>query len=228
MTIKPPEENNTDKALNVIKAAIEEIPGGSVATSILSAFLTLPYQKRLNEWQQQVSDTLEQLQNSKGIELEDLKNNQEFIDILLQAFQIGMRNHQTDKREALKNAITNSASNKTPDFAMQQIFLNYIDTFTEWHIKILILMVNPRAWFGTHSHSLPGMGGMGTVEGTIKKAYPELAKQPNLLNLVWMDLCNRQLVSGNADTLVAGMTPDGALAKRTTDLGEQFIRFISS
>lgn len=163
---------------------------------------------------------------SKGINLEELQNNGEFLDILLQAIQIGIRNHQEEKRTALKNAIINSALNKTPDFAMQQILLSYIDIFTEWHIKLLALMHNPTKWFTDNKRRLPGMGGVGSLHGTIENAYPELRQQQDLINLIWTDLYNRELLSSDKTILVTGMTSSGALTKRTTALGDMFIKFI--
>ena len=73
------------------------------------SFIKMPYQKRSQKWQQQVTDTLNELQ-SRGIDLAELQNNEDFIDILLQAVPIGLKHHQEEKRRALKCAILSSAS----------------------------------------------------------------------------------------------------------------------
>ena len=224
MSIETPKENNLDKATKIAKAIIEIIPGAAVGTELLTWFIKLPYQKRLEKWQKDISDTLNELKE-KGINLDDLQNNEEFFDILLQAVQIGIRSHQEEKRTALKNAIINSALDKAPDFTKQQIFLNYIDVLTVWHINLLILMNDPPAWFQKNKRNVPSSS-FGSVSHIIEDAYPELRGHKDFLNLLWDDLNHRGLLSNNA--LSTTMSGNGMLEKRTTGLGREFISFITN
>ena len=68
-----------------------------------------------------------------------MRENDEFIDIAIQATHVALRTSQEEKKDALKNAVLKSASPESPDLSLQQIFINYIDSFTKWHIKILDL-----------------------------------------------------------------------------------------
>jgi hypothetical protein len=53
---------------------------------------------------------LDRLQKNQ-IDIETLPNNQKFVTIVSQAMVMSLCNHQTEKLEALQNAILNSANN---------------------------------------------------------------------------------------------------------------------
>ena len=65
----------------------------------------------------------------------------------MQASQAAIRNHQSEKREALRNAVLNAALPNAPEESIQQLFINQVDTFTVWHIRLLDLFKEPPAWF---------------------------------------------------------------------------------
>ncbi|KTD54810.1 hypothetical protein Lsai_2402 [Legionella sainthelensi] len=227
MTIKePPKEGLIDKTAKLIKAGVDSlVPGGAIATELLSCLIKMPYQKRSEAWQQELTDAINKIQE-KGVDLEQLQNNEEFMDIILQSIPIGLKHYQEEKRRALKNAIIHSAQNNAPDFSLQQIFLNCIDTFTIWHIKILTLFNNPQKWFANNKNSLPGIGGIGSVRGTLEKAFPELRNSKDLVDNIWTDLYIKGFVSSDKTLLQTTMTGQGSLEKRTTQLGNQFISYI--
>ncbi|HAT7073410.1 TPA: hypothetical protein JAN90_11710 [Legionella pneumophila] len=219
-------EGLIDKAGKLIKAGVDSfVPGGAIATELLFSLIKMPCQKRSEAWQQEITDAINKIQD-KGVNIEQLQNNEEFIDILLQSIPIGLKHHQEEKKRALKNAIIHSAQKNAPDFSLQQIFLNCIDTFTIWHIKILTLFNNPQKWFENNENSLPGIGGIGSVRGTLEKAFPELRDSKDLVDNIWTDLYNRGFVSGDKNLLQTTMTSQGSLEKRTTKLGDQFIAYI--
>lgn len=222
----PPEEGLIDKVGKLIKAGIDSLPSGTIMTELLLLFIKTPYQKRSQEWQQDVTDTLNKIQE-EGIDLEDLGNNEEFIDILLQSIPIALRNHQEEKRNALRNAIFHSAQADAPGLSLQQAFLNCIDTFTVWHIRILMLFADPVKWFKHNGKVLPGIGGVGSVKGTLENAFPDLRGQDDFLNYIWNELYNKGFLSSDKSLLHVMMTSQGPLEKRTTILGDQFIDFVS-
>ena len=140
----PPKEELIDKVSKIIKAGVDSvIPGGALATELLFNFIKMPYQKRSEEWQQAITDALIRIE-ANGVNIDELKNNEDFIDILLQAIPIGLKHSQKEKRAMLKNAIIHSAESSAPEISVQQTFLNCIDTFTIWHIKLLMLCT--RLW----------------------------------------------------------------------------------
>lgn len=227
MSINPPKENLVDKVSKVIKAGIDSVvPGGAIATELLLSFVKMPYQKRSEEWQQAITEALIKIE-SNGISLDELKNNEEFIDILLQAIPMGLKHHQNEKRSMLKNAIIHSANHDAPELSLQQTFLNCIDTFTIWHIKVLTLFTNPTKWFKNAGQGLPGAGMVGSVRGTLESAFPELRNDKSFVDYIWTDLYNKGFLSSNRELLPVSMTSHGGIEKRSTQLGDQFIEFVS-
>src|SRR2546422_762130 len=73
----------------------------------------------------------------------------------MKASQVALRNHQADKRQALKNAILNAALPNPPDDARQQMFLTWVDQFTVWHLRVLSLMRDPPALFAAQRRDIP-------------------------------------------------------------------------
>jgi hypothetical protein len=61
----------------------------------------------------------------------------------MHATQVALRNHHTEKREALCNAVLNVASGNAPQDNIQLMFLDFIDTLTPWHLRILHFFQNP-------------------------------------------------------------------------------------
>jgi hypothetical protein len=66
------------------------------------------------------------------------------------------------------------------------------------------------------------MGGLGNV---LEHNIPEMAGRKNLYDQLWKDLYINGLV--NTDGLHTMMTGQGLAQKRTTKLGDAFLRFIS-
>jgi len=140
---KTPKRSKGDIAHSVVKAALGSIPvGGNAAAEFFQLLVTPPLEKRRDEWIAEVGARLQELE-TKGISLDSLQANEQFISTLMQATQLALRTHQNEMREALRNAVQNSARPGAPDDSEQQIFLNFVDSFTEWHIRILRLFRAP-------------------------------------------------------------------------------------
>jgi hypothetical protein len=217
---EPPDPSTGDTAHLVARGILSIVPGLS---ELFEEFVTPPLEKRLDEWRDNVGNTLKYLEEKKGISLELLQQDEEFVDIVLQATQIAMRNSQIEKRIALRNAIVNTAIMESIDHAHRQMFLNYIDIFTVWHIEMLKLMQNPLEWGKRNDHEYP-LGSSGSLARIITSAYPELDGQRDFYDQVWAELRQRGLV--NTDSLHTMMTTRGTLDKRTTDFGDLFLEYV--
>jgi hypothetical protein len=99
----------------------------------------------------------------------------------------------------------------------------FLDLFTVWHLRVLKLFQDPQGWAQHNRHQFPSfyMGGLSSV---LESAYPELGSRRELYDQLWQDLYQRGLV--NTDSMHTTMTATGMMAKRTTVLGDQFLRFI--
>ena len=85
---------------------VEILAGFIHAGALLNYLITPPLEKRRNEWLDALGTRLVELEKEKGISLEDLKENDEFIDIVIQATQIALRSSQEEKKEAPKECDT--------------------------------------------------------------------------------------------------------------------------
>jgi hypothetical protein len=94
-------------------------------------------------------------------------------------------------------------------------FFEFIDSFTEYHLKLLRLFQSPPA--------VPGLS-MGGLDSVIFCAYPELRNRGEICDQLWRDLYLRGLV--NTERLHVTMSESGLRAKRTTSLGDSLLKFI--
>lgn len=208
-----------------VKAGLGSIPVlGSAATELFGLVVTPPLDKRRQEWMNEVAEKIKSLEESNKVDFSSLSQNEQFIDTIIQATSIAIKTSEHLKIVALKNAVTNTALNEAPEKTKSQIFLNLVDSFTVWHLKILTFFDNPRIWFQKAGQTPPNLM-MGSMFSVLKTAYPTLTEQDELVDLIWNDLHNAGL--HNTSGLKTMMSGDGTLAERTTQLGKEFIEFIS-
>jgi hypothetical protein len=104
------------------------------------------------------------------------------------------------------------------------MFLGWVDRFTVWHLRILALLDDPKAWFAARNRPFPAFM-TSSLGGVLMEAYPELKDQRGFYDLIAKDLWNSGLL--NTDGLHAMMSAAGAGASRTTDIGKQFLQFVN-
>lgn len=211
-----PSSSAGDKLHLLVRAVLSAVPGvGGPATELFNAIVTPPLERRRQEWMEMVGVEISRLSATRNIEIEHLHDNEAFVSTLMQASQAALRTHQEEKLEALRNAVVNSALPEAPDESTQLIFLNHIDRFTEWHIRILRLFDNP-----PESSSVLS----GALVHVLENTYPELLGHRSFYDQIWKDLKDNGLV--NTDSLHVLMTGQGLAECRTTHFGKKFLRFI--
>jgi len=221
----PPKSSGGDAAHAMARAGLGTIPVvGAAATELFTAIVTPPLEKRRNEWMLKVGEALKKLEEQKGIKLDELKNNDAFIDIVMHASQAAIRNSQEEKLQALRNAVLNSALPNPPEESIQQMFINFVDTLTSWHLKLLDLVKDPEVWAKRHGHTFPNLmaGGFSTI---IESAFPELRGRRDFYDQLGKDLTYRGLAS--TDNFHVTTTGRALTQKRTTGMGDSFMKFIS-
>lgn len=216
-----PEPGKGDAAHAVVRAGLSAIPMlGGAAIELFSAIVTPPLERRRSEWMEEVGEALRKLEQERGIKLEDLQNNSAFIDTIMHASQAVLRNSQEEKRHALRNAVLNAALPNPLEEAIQQMFIDLIDSFTEWHLRFLKLFHAPSLWFETHESRPRGL----SLASVLEAAFPELRGRRSFYDQIWRDLYTRGLVT--TESLHGMMTSHGLAQARTTEMGEQFLQFI--
>ena len=226
-THKVPEATLKDRLHTLAKTGIASIPGvGAAASELFTVILAPPLEKRRVEWMNDVAEHLKELEEHGRLKLEDLQDNETFITTVMQASQAAIRNHQSEKHEALRNAVLKAALPQAPEESLQQHFINQVDTFTVWHIRLLDLFKDPLAWFEKSGITPPDFSFSSGLEQLLVVAWPELKDCYDFLNVIVQELEAKGLYAGGG--LRTMMTAGGAFGKRTTEMGDSFIEFITA
>lgn len=139
--INPIVESSEDKAHLVARGVIAAIPMlGGTALELFSALLEPPLEKRKREWMIEISEVVNNLQKNYELDIEALVHDEQFISILLATSQKAVLTHKKEKLARLKNVLVNSAVKKV-DYDVSMLFLSYLDTLSEFHIRMLDLIV---------------------------------------------------------------------------------------
>jgi hypothetical protein len=221
-----PKKTKSDIEHTLIKAGLSAIPivGGSAA-ELFGSLIVPPLEKRRDEWIKSIAEGLINLQEKvKEFQIEKLKDDPIFVTTVLQATQVALRSHQKEKLEALRNAILNTAIGNAPNDDLQLMFLNFIDSFVPWHLRILTFFQNPRTYGEKKGINYPDYYA-GGAETVLIKTFPELASQRSFYDQIAKDLDVRGLMDGGG--LQATLTASGMFQKRTTKLGDEFLSFIN-
>lgn len=207
-----------EKALDTIeiaaKTALSVIPvGGALATSVYDTVKGNCLSKRQEKWKETLEERLSKLENT----LEDIGNNEIFATTLIKATELAMRTSREEKMAYLANSVVNSLQ---PDIDEEKliVFLNLLDKYTVSHINIIYFFNNPKRFDGISSSSYM----MGSPTTPLFQIYPELNN--GLFNKIYADLYTDGMV--NTESLNITMTGSGMVAKRTTPLGDEFLKFI--
>lgn len=132
------------------------LPGlGPLVSEIFSMVIMPPLQRRRTKWMNDITERLMELEAHNKIEFGDLAKNEQFTDIILEATSVALKTSQQEKIEALRNAVLNTAIGVAPDETISKIFLNQLDRFTVWHIKILDLIADPKKWYENKKRKCP-------------------------------------------------------------------------
>lgn len=214
--LDPPAKSAADVAHTVVKVGLAAIPavGGPLA-EVFSAVIGPPIERRRNAWMEEVTQEIERLRES-GLALERLETNEQFVSAVLQASLIAIRTHQAEKRRALRNAVVNVAKGQGPDEALQQIFLNLLDSFSELHLRVLKAAGTPK-W-------LPNVERSDLVT-LIEYNVPDLCGRREIADLIWEDLGRRGFVQPEQLSM-GGYKRGNGPDKFTTGIGDTFLRFI--
>jgi hypothetical protein len=222
-----PEPDWKDRAHAIVRAGLGSVPiVGAAATELCQMVITPSLEKRRVEWMNWVAESLKKLEEKKQLQIEDLASNEAFLDTMLHATQATLRNSQEEKRKALRNAVLNSALPNPPEESRQQMFVEWIDSLSVWHLRIFVLLANPLQWFNDNQKRPPEYFMNSSLSDLLTKAYPELNNQRPLYDQIGKDLFSRGLIG--TENFHGTMSASGAFANRATELGREFLKFITA
>jgi len=205
----------------IAKGGVGSIPiAGGVLSELFGVAFSDPATKRREQVLLDIDDRLKKLEQD-GYNIEKLAESDEFLSISMQAYNIALRTHQAEKRAALMNAILN-----TPKLSIDEneklMFLNYVDQFNEWHLRILSFMHNPSNFFDENNKPSYYMAGKATV---LEDAFPELKPRKNFYSQIAKDLYSRGLIT--IESLNTTMSEQSLWQPYTTETGKKFLEYIT-
>jgi len=226
--IIPPKRDWEDFSYSTTIASLAATPlvGGSLV-EIFNALVGSPISKRRERWMKEVSDSI----NKLNMKYEELANNEEFVSVFVEATLVAIKSHHNTKLSALKNCVINSAIDDQADESMKIVFVSLIDSFTVWHIKILLFLNDPKKWISDKKINIDEKNVRSHLE-LINLAFPSIDQ--NMQSYIYQDLINKNLIH-NENLLEQPMIfsaihedtkEDNKIKKLTTSFGDVFINYI--
>ena len=210
------------ETLAVASVSLIPIVGGSFSI-VFQETMGRAYGKRRDKWLEELSTSLEFLINLvDGLNLDNLAENENFLDALSTATLIVNRSHQQEKITALRNAVLNSALADSPDADKQSMFLQYIAELTPSHMQLLSLFDNAKEYFRREDIEWVEVM-MGGRSHLVEKAFPSWTRD-------FYNQLTRQLRSNGLiviDNLHITQSGAGLSDSVTSPFGKEFIHFIS-
>lgn len=217
-----PENTNLRSIVNeaieiTAKTILSAIPiGGTLISCIWDSIKSNCVQKRLDEWKQLVEERLAHLETT----LEDIGQNENFTSAMFHATESAIKTAERQKREYLANAVLSSVSCSL-DESIIMMFFGMIDRYTLWHLKILTFFKDPTSFKNISSNNYM----MGSPKGPLYEVYPELRENDKLVDKIVKELYNDGMMS--TENLNCTMSGRGMVDSRVTELGSQFVQFLS-
>jgi len=194
---------------------------GGPAAEFFNLVIAPPLEKRRDEQMQSIAEGLKVLEEKfEGFSVESLQHNEQFVTAVMHATPIAIRNHQKEKLEALQNAVLNVAAGTAPEEDLQLVFLNFIDTLTPTHLLTLRLLQDHKRRYHVKLFK-------DDIK-VVRDALGPLDIEREFLDLIIRNLTACGLI--DMEHLHSARSERAAWiqGKLTTDMGDQFIAFISS
>lgn len=203
------------------KTLLSAIPiAGTLVTVLWDAVKEYNLTNRQKEWEDTIELRLSKIEKT----VEEVASNDFFVTTLMATSLIAIKTSEKAKRDYLANAVINSIEDNINESKLI-IFLNLVDKYTVWHINFLQFFKNP---LGTDiaRQEFNRIGTMSSPSHLLQSVYPEFKD----INREFMDKIVNDLISEgllSSFSIHATMTSQGIVAKRTTQLGDDFLDFIT-
>ena len=210
---KIPQRGLGDYAHTAAKAALSAIPViGGPAAELFALVLAPPIEKRRDSWLQRLYDGFKSLEAEvEGFNISDLSEDEEFVSSVLHATQIAMRTHQEEKLQALRNALLNVIRLRRLDEEAREFFFGLIDLFSVTHLEVIRLFKDRVSFSPIRRQQLQDRRSL-TDPVVLDLNLRNLLKDP------------RPIAARNRES----SEPLVCLSWELSDLGQQFIKFISN
>jgi len=224
---QPPQKST---AREIVEAAAEAtvsvvpIVGGPVAV-VLATAMGAAYNRRMQAWFEDLAQTVTELQEitDDWPPVDELAENDVFLDAVAQAAQAARATHQVEKLQALRNGVLNSLGPDAPEIDEQARFFRLLDQFTPAHLRLLAFLHDPMAAFDAAGLERPRaiMGSRSLIIGQ----HPDFTGRPaGWIDLIASDLTTAALTT--VDGLHTVQSGDSLWLSATSPLGYRFLAFV--
>jgi hypothetical protein len=233
-SLEVPQADSADAAHLVATTLIGLIP--FVGAADLFKFIISPsLEKRKERWMQLIVEAIRTLQTRTDFSIEGLRDNEEFVTLLMQTTQSAMKTHLESKHQLLKTALINAALADF-EFDSKQLYLNLLDRFTPSHILVL------HSVHGTKQHTTAQRSGNLYYEKLIEIQDPIAMKTDGVMFLAILeDLHSAGLLVISDDFIITdGDVEQSSIIEyvasdntglpnmNVTDLGNHFLLFVTA
>lgn len=199
--LTPPTATSGDTVYAIAKGVLSSTPVvGGLAAELLGRYIASPLARRSLHWMEAVAQGLGELQEEyEGFNMAHLENNEPFLSACLRATQAAMRTHESEKLDALRNAILNVAVKAIAEDE-ESMFIDYVDRLTTWHIRILRLLQDPLS-IASREQYWTGPNTSDALANIVWKIHPDLRVRSDLFRQIINDLRGHGLIAVTATDL---------------------------
>lgn len=204
---------------NATLAILSQIPVVSAFSKFCEDFVQDNWQERIDLWKEDVVKRLSQLDTETEQKIRETSN---FSSLLASAQRGALEDIEEDKVALYVNAVVNSIKKEDIDDTKKHIFLNMLRDFTLLHIEALKFFSQPHQQAASFQHQVTLS--QRTMYDIIVEMEPKLDGGEAILDAVLQDLKTKSmLLIDRVDNIHMSF----GINKLTTDLGDEFIDFIS-
>ena len=219
-TYPPPEPKHADHAPSSRKPATLDTGADQLQKHLVGSSL----EQRQREWVRDVEEDVARLEEGGTVDFEELQSDEEFVSIFLQASRAAARTHRPEKRDALRNAVLNTALGRGAGEIETQMFVRLVDQYTMYHLWILILLHDPHRWVHEHEIDPGDSEGQKIVLWLLEELEVKVQGQAAFYESICGELVDRGLLEPRAGTIAVSEN----MNSYTTGLGERFLSLIKA
>lgn len=206
-------------------------PVGILLARLLGRWFPKQLDRRVTAWQKDAQQAINELQR-RGFDLDDLREDEAFCGILMDATAAALRTHHQEKRDALRNAVVNAVLLDFEETRLR-VFMRFVEEIEVHEIVFLDFLADPGAFLDKKKMSLPGPPAERMIEQDAllsiqsPRSLASLARTavglpPDLIEIVRQDLVRKGLAQ---DVQLNELVVRGR--RFASALGEDFVQFVS-
>ncbi len=223
---KPPSKST---AREITEAAVVGGVGavpvvGSPLAAAFALALGWSYNRRMTAWLEDLAEAVDELQQQGTATLEDLVDDDVFLDAVALATRAAQATHQQEKLAALRNGVLHSVGPDAPRVDEQARFFRLLDELGPAHLLLLELFADPPGFYAARGIPMERSGFSSNRSQLIERGIPEMQGRSDWYALLFADLTAAAMLNGSLGGMLSA---DGMWQPIATPLGQRFLAFIS-